>query len=453
MKKYILIAIIAIIFSANTSFASNGNPDFPSWPTGTLCTSSGTPYRARCQVSAPPFGFTMTDANPIFHISAVNETNYSDPTNGGSTGSSYLFSDAQSNYNISTDGVYLATVFDQYSTKTVAWQNEITVSGGMTIFTPESLVPADGFVSQITPVDGQNNYTTITFTGTYADSTGRFERIFVTFNDVYPVVSATSFTKLYTIPAQSGASINYSFTETFIPGHTYEYQMLLAEADGSGQTSLTTAQAFGTSSSTQIDGITISGNGTLSNSATDGTITGSGTSFTTQLKIGDQIVVGGETCTVLSIISDTLLECTEITGANSGANFTFSTPITTSITYNDCGTFDIFCHGKNLLIWFFGVSPGTLENFSNLTLQNSLPFSYIYDLENVYDELFANGGSMNFEISVDTAIGEIDLISPTMLSAVPFASTVKTILGYLMYLFTAMTLYHLILRVHSQNHA
>jgi len=123
--------------------------------------------------------------------------------------------------------------------------------------------PADGFVTQDTPVDGQNNYTTITFTGTYADASARFERIFVTFNDVYPVVSATSFTKLYTIPAQSGVSIPYSFTETFQAGHTYEYQMLLAEADGSGQTSLTTAQSFGTSSSVQIDGITIAGSGTV----------------------------------------------------------------------------------------------------------------------------------------------------------------------------------------------
>jgi len=324
-------------------------------------------------------------------------------------------------------------------------QHFFTVSGGV-------IVPPDGFVSQDTPVDGQNNYTTITFTGTYSDSTAHFERILVTYNDVYPVASATSFTKLYTISPQSGGAIAYSFTETFLPGHTYEYQMLLAEADGSNQTSLTTAQSFGTSSATQIDGITIAGFGTLTNSAGSGSVTGTGTSFLSTLAIGDVIVVGGESCTVLSLISDTALECTPLASAHTTTAFTFSTPIVVSATYASCSTFDVFCYGKNLFLWFFSVSPNTLSNFSSLTLANSLPFSYVYDVGNLYDELFANGGSMAYTVTVPFLGSNLDLISPILISGVPYASTIKTLLGYLLYFMTAMTLYHLILRVHSQNH-
>lgn len=119
-----------------------------------------------------------------------------------------------------------------------------------------------------------------------------------------------------------------------------------------------------------------------------------------------------------------------------------------------CSTFDIFCHLKNFASWMFTVPDSTLQSFSALTLENSLPFSYLYDVGNLYDELFANSGSMEYAVSANTgAFGEIDFISASQISAVPFASTIKTILGYLMYFFTAMTLYRMLLRSHSQNHA
>ena len=74
----------------------------------------------------------------------------------------------------------------------------------------------------------------------------------------------------------------------------------------------------------------------------------------------------------------------------------------------------------------------------------------MYDVGNVFNELFANPGSMSYAVSASTPIGTINFISASAISAVPYASTIKTILGYMLYFFTAMTIYRLLLRVHNK---
>lgn len=63
-----------------------------------------------------------------------------------------------------------------------------------------------------------------------------------------------------------------------------------------------------------VNGIT--GQGTIALTSGDATVTGTGTSFTTQVEANDKIRVGGVTYTVLSVTNDTALELT----ANAGAN-------------------------------------------------------------------------------------------------------------------------------------
>ncbi|MFA6251561.1 MAG: hypothetical protein WC603_02970 [Candidatus Paceibacterota bacterium] len=124
----------------------------------------------------------------------------------------------------------------------------------------------------------------------------------------------------------------------------------------------------------------------------------------------------------------------------------------TDFYVNDsCGSTDLGCQIKNAIKWFYVVSPTTLQSFSNLSLQDSVPFSYIYDVGNLYDELFENGGSAEIDIHVTTPIGQITFINADMIEGVPYASTIKTILGALLYLFTAMTVYKLVLNTfHSK---
>ena len=117
----------------------------------------------------------------------------------------------------------------------------------------------------------------------------------------------------------------------------------------------------------------------------------------------------------------------------------------------DCSWYNMLCWGKQLLSWAFLPSDASLHQFTTLTLEDSLPFSYVYDVGNLFDELFANGGSMEYAVSASTPLGEIDFISASQISAVPYASTIKTILGYMLYFFTAMTLYRIITRIFNSS--
>lgn len=115
-----------------------------------------------------------------------------------------------------------------------------------------------------------------------------------------------------------------------------------------------------------------------------------------------------------------------------------------------CSAFDVGCYLENVISWTFGVSDSTLQSFNNLTLRNSLPFSYIYDLGNIYEELFSNGES-DLDITITTGIGDITLISATQISNIPMANTIRTILGYLIYFFTIMTIYYRVIKVHDKT--
>jgi len=137
--------------------------------------------------------------------------------------------------------------------------------------------------------------------------------------------------------------------------------------------------------------------------------------------------------------------------ASTPINFTIGIPTGEIIGEVSCETFDITCYIKNAFAWLFKINDSSLNQFSNLTLENSYPFSYIYDMGNVYDELFNNSSDMSIDISIDTQIGEIDLLTADMIEAVPFADTIKTILSYMIYLFTTMTLYRILLKVHDNN--
>jgi len=113
-----------------------------------------------------------------------------------------------------------------------------------------------------------------------------------------------------------------------------------------------------------------------------------------------------------------------------------------------------YTYGMNYLCemigWFIIPSEDSLTRWRSLSLQGLFPFSYLYDVGNLYNELFANGGSKEYLVAVDTgAFGTITFISASQINAVPYASTIKTILGYLLWFMTGMFLYRLIHRVHD----
>jgi len=109
------------------------------------------------------------------------------------------------------------------------------------------------------------------------------------------------------------------------------------------------------------------------------------------------------------------------------------------------------CYLENALGWFFGISQNTINQFAMLTLENSFPFSYLYDLTNLYDEMFG-GEPEDIDISISFGTGEITLLSTAKLEEVPFQGLVRTIMGSIMIFLTTMFIYRKLIKVHDNNH-
>ncbi|PID52575.1 MAG: hypothetical protein CR972_01315 [Candidatus Moraniibacteriota bacterium] len=69
---------------------------------------------------------------------------------------------------------------------------------------------------------------------------------------------------------------------------------------------------------------TITGAGTVSNSAGGTTVTGTGTNFLSTFRVGGTITIGADTVTVTAIASDTSMTTTAIASAHSGASYTYN---------------------------------------------------------------------------------------------------------------------------------
>jgi len=507
--KYLLSTLLLVAFvffgrGAPTAQASHGNPDFPDWPSGTLTTDgSAHPYFFRVDHNAPPYGITLTDANPIFNRSAVNETNYSDPTNGGSTGANYIFSDPDASYGLTygscTDGTYLLTVFDQYSTKTVAYQNEITVTGGCTSITPESLVDMcpDGIMNQDetgidiggvcatvtinTPVDTTDVQDFNNFSVTYhgVDIQDQNHQVLVQWSDSSSLLTTCNdgvAGSMYTGSFVAGSSYSVctnSIPRIFIDLNTISFSQGITSYTGSvpkthslvnGTTYYAQAFIVGDDgfyyvasdviSFTASNGVPIvTGNGTITNTAGSGTITGTSTHFTNTLHIGDTLTVGGQQCKVLSIASDTELECTPLTSAHTGASYTQNSNFDNSVLQETCSTWDFGCYIKNTISWFFGVSDSTLQNFGTLkdSLFSRFPFSYIDDVGTLFGETFDQSAD-TFSLDIDLLGNSFTVLSTAQLEAIPFQSLVRTIMGAMAMFFTVMFIYRKIIKVHDANH-
>lgn len=111
------------------------------------------------------------------------------------------------------------------------------------------------------------------------------------------------------------------------------------------------------------------------------------------------------------------------------------------------------CEIRNALKWAFVPDPQAINKFTTLTLEDRKPFSYIYDIDDLYDELFNAESVGNLDVSVDVpTFGEepIVLLTQADLEEVPFADVIRALLSAMLYMFTAGTIYRLILkRTHS----
>jgi len=122
----------------------------------------------------------------------------------------------------------------------------------------------------------------------------------------------------------------------------------------------------------------------------------------------------------------------------------------------DCGSLDIACHLKNAVVWLFYPSDDSTTQFSNLTLQNSFPFAYVYQIGDLRTELFSATSTATGTVSVAVpspagGTTTITFLSASMIESVPYASTIKTIIGWLLWLMMIEYVYYRVIRVHDSN--
>jgi len=200
-----------------------------------------------------------------------------------------------------------------------------------------------------------------------------------------------------------------------------------------------THDAYGTWN--QTDSVSLTGNGTWELTvalATDGTAGGRGYAprgFHTYFGLGFLDVSG---------IPPQYLPPQQTSYASSSCAISFA------------GTFDLpQCLGYLIVPTTGSTSP--LRNIQSLTLANTFPFAYIYQLGDIRSALFTSTtteGSSTIAITVPWFGGgttQFTFLSNAMLSGVPYAAWIKTILAFLLWLMLAELIYYQVIRAHDEN--
>lgn len=146
-----------------------------------------------------------------------------------------------------------------------------------------------------------------------------------------------------------------------------------------------------------------------------------------------------------------------VAGTGFGLGTTTARTATSTNAFNDptptsCDTLDIGCYIKIAVGWAFFPSQDSVDQFQTLTLANSYPFQYAYDIGNVRNELLTASATSTLTITVPFGtFGNITLLSAGLIQAVPFVGLLRTIIGYLLWFLFAELVYYQILRSHNKE--
>lgn len=135
------------------------------------------------------------------------------------------------------------------------------------------------------------------------------------------------------------------------------------------------------------------------------------------------------------------------------------TPVTLSASSSAraCGLTDIGGCIYNAGVSLFAPNQTSVDKFKTLTLASSSPFSYVYDLGNLYNDIFTQSTTTDITVTasnlrfVPGATSSLTFISPAMISSVPYAGKIKSILTFLVWFLLAQTVYYRVLRMFANN--
>jgi len=119
-----------------------------------------------------------------------------------------------------------------------------------------------------------------------------------------------------------------------------------------------------------------------------------------------------------------------------------------------CETFDFGCYIKAAFVWLFYPTASSLEQFSQLSIEDHAPFSYIADVPTVWNDLFNSSTTASTTISVSfpwvgNATATITLLSASTIAAVPYVDLLKDIQGWAIGIGVLYFLYRKVMRVHD----
>lgn len=124
-----------------------------------------------------------------------------------------------------------------------------------------------------------------------------------------------------------------------------------------------------------------------------------------------------------------------------------------AIEYQPCGITDIGGCISNSMQYLFTPSNASLDRFATLTdeLEKRSPFVYVYQVPDYWDTLFNTTQAQSLTISASTSIGSITFLSEAQLDAIPLTDTVRTVIGYLLWVSLALAVYSRVTRVFNHQ--
>jgi len=120
-----------------------------------------------------------------------------------------------------------------------------------------------------------------------------------------------------------------------------------------------------------------------------------------------------------------------------------------------CGLTDLGGCLQNMMTWLFYPTPDTIAQFSSIQLNGKFPFTYIYQIGQIRNDLLTSTTTVSTSLTVslwkigNAATSSIELISRNKVAAVPFSGTIYTVLTFLIWIMMAEYVYYRVIRIHD----
>lgn len=131
-----------------------------------------------------------------------------------------------------------------------------------------------------------------------------------------------------------------------------------------------------------------------------------------------------------------------------------TTPAGSAEANQPCGLSNFSGCISNALAYLFVPSDSTIDGYTQLNneLATKFPFAYAYDFSSTINTLYTTTASQSGTLTVPFGtFGNITLISSAQLSAVPFASFIKSLLGYALWIMFMIAMYRRTLTIFNPS--